>query len=185
MPARRLPVSVKQARGTLHQAKERRHREKLAESRKRLQADAGKVGSPPADLTTRERTVWAELAPLVERVGAFSETDAPTFRLLVGTTARIRDARTSPGSIPSLTKTAASLSHSLGLTPAARVAVGLAEDTRPEDGDLPPPGEPVAWAEQERIRREVAADFFRPLPCFCAKHFTACFPVSEGGTRPD
>lgn len=156
----RKTVLEKRATGTFNVTRERQHREKIAAQKLRLLADASKVGPPPKDLTPRERRIWAELAPLVDRVGMFADTDAPSFRLLVSTTARLRDPKTSPGGIPSLTVSATRLSSSLGLVPLVRASVPLAQ---PEGEDFPPPGTSVTWAEQLRIW-ERDPDCFRPVP---------------------
>lgn len=116
--------ATKKLRGT-----ERKSREAPA----RAVAMPGNVGEPPVHLSNEEKHSWAKLAPAV--AGVFTESDRPTFELLVELHARLRDPSLPPTAFASIATRVSRMLEAFGCSPRSRKFVepgGMA--TAPKDG---------------------------------------------------
>ncbi len=170
---RRKTLAEKTAVGTVNVTKERRFARQAAAVAAVERANAAEVPPPPKDLRRAEVPVWRELAEQINAVGSYTPQSLTTLRALVTVTARLRDRKTSPRSIPSLSTTQARHLASFGLDPATRARRVVAELEHPAEERYP--WEPMPFAEQERIRREEDPDFFRPLPPFTRENYPEAY----------
>jgi hypothetical protein len=78
----------------------------------------GNVGEPPEGFTVDERASWGKLAPAIG--GVFTESDRPTFELLVKLHARLSDPALPPTAFAQLATRVSRMLEAFGCSPRSR-----------------------------------------------------------------